>query len=257
MNHLCLFVSAGTTEAARIRRGIEPCGFRIVGAEGLGAAIDALRQWRFDAVVLDAHGLGSGSVNGVRLLRARCAAPIVVLDPAGSEERQLQCLAAGATDIVELAASPRLVGSKLRQLVQAVAAHRPLLPQELRVGSLSLDPASGSAHVDGVPLDLAAAEFDTLFVLVARAGQLVGRDELAGPSSAKAAVGRSVDTRIYRLRRHLRAAGATELELATVHGRGYRLSLALPSPARAARPPLRSAEQQTNGPVSERRSWRP
>jgi DNA-binding response OmpR family regulator len=42
----------------------------------------------------------------------------------------------------------------------------------------------------------------------------------------QAAVGRSIDTRIYRIRRHLDAAGATELELATVHGRSYRLSLA-------------------------------
>jgi DNA-binding response OmpR family regulator len=259
MTHLCLFISAGTGTAARIRRGIEACGFRIVGAEGLGPAIDSLRQWRFDAVVFDANGQGPARVSAVSLLRARCAAPIVVLDEPGSEERQLQCLAAGATDVVALAASPRLVGWKLRQLVQAVAAHRPPPRQELRLGRLRLDPARGSAHVDGLPLDLSGAEFDTLFVLAARAGQLVGRGDLGGASSSlRAALGRSIDTRIYRIRRHLEAMGATELELTTVHGRGYRLSLAGRIPTQGSgRPAPRSAEHRPAGGLSERRSGRP
>jgi DNA-binding response OmpR family regulator len=277
MTHLCLFISADGASAAAARRGMEQCGFRIVGVEGLDPAIDSLNQWRFDAVVLDARGLGSAIVNGVRLLRARCPSPIVLLGGAGSEERQLQCLAAGATDIVELGASPRLIGWKLRQLVQAVAAHRPAEARdcnELRLGRLRLDPARGSARFDTVHLDLSAAEFDTLLVLVARAGQLVGRSDLGGPStSLEAALGRSIDTRIYRIRRHLAAAGATELDLATVHGRGYRLALALTDPAtttepatatdQTASPPWRPASLRGSGDyggaarVSEPRSWRP
>ena len=272
MTQLCLFISARADASSPVRGGIQQCGFRIVGVEGLGAALDALRQWGFDALVLDSHGLGPASANGVRLLRARCTAPIVVLDDGPSEALQLQCLAAGATDVIGCPASPRLIGCKLRQLVQAVAAHRPASRQELRLGRLHLDPARASARFGGVALALSASEFDTLLVLVARAGQLVSRSELAGPSaSLRSAAGRSIDTRIYRLRRHLRAAGATELALAAVHGRGYRLSLATPSPAetdsgtdaRGDTPDwtsdrgLRLAGAGPPSRLSERRSWRP
>jgi len=261
MTQLCLFISARGAASSPVRGGIQQCGFRIVGVEGLGSAIDSLRQWGFDAVVLDSHGLGSASASGVRLLRARCTVPIVVLDHGGTEELQLQCLAAGATDVIGQRVSPRLIGWKLRQLVQAVAAHRPVERQELRLGRLHLDPAQATARFGSTALELSASEFDTLLVLVARAGQLVTRTELAGPSSSvQAALGRSIDTRIYRLRRHLLAAGALELELATVHGRGYRLSLAKPSADEAEgwAPPrdLRVAGTRSGG-LSERRSWRP
>ena len=272
MSHLCLFISASRATAAPARSGIEQCGFRVVAVEGLGSAIDSLRQWGFDAVVLDARGLGSAIVNGVRLLRARCPSPILVLGDAGGEERPLQCLAAGATDFVEPGASPRLIGWKLRQIVQAVAANRSGAgagrPEELRLGKLRLDPMRGSASYGSVHLELSAAEFDTLLVLVARAGQLVGRSDLAGAStSPEAAAGRSIDPRIYRIRRHLLAAGAGELDLATVHGRGYRLSLASAADAAAtadaartawkAPPRLRAGAYRTTPTVSERRSWRP
>ena len=260
MNHLGLFISARGDSSAPLRRGIEQCGFRLVGVEGLGAAIDSLHQWGFDAVLLDSHGLGPASVNGVRLLRARCAAPIVVLDEGGREEFQLQCLVAGATDVVEPGASPRLVGWKLRQLVQAVAAPRRADRQELRIGRLRLDPARATARFDTVALELSASEFDTLLVLVARAGQPVGRGELAGPTASPQAVtGRSIDTRIYRIRRHLEAAGATELDLATVHGRGYRLSLAPAAEAQgwSRAPRLHLAGQRRRDGLSAPRTWRP
>ena len=269
MTQLCLFISARSDASSPVRGGIQQCGFRIVGVEGLGTALESLRQWTFDALVLDSHGLGSASVNGVRLLRARSTAPIVVLDDGTSEPLQLQCLAAGATDVVGCTASPRLIGWKLHQLVQAVAAHRPADRRELRLGRLHLDPARASARFGSFALALSASEFDTLLVLVARAGQLVSRGELAGPSSSlRSTVGRSIDTRIYRLRRHLEAAGAAELELAAVHGRGYRLSLATPGEAEAgtdarAEAPgwssdrsLRVAGGRPAGRLSERRSWR-
>ncbi|HEX2542132.1 MAG TPA: response regulator transcription factor [Caldimonas sp.] len=257
MTHLCLFISAGAAAAARVRRGIEQCGFRIVGSDGLGSALDSLRQWSFDAVVLDSGGLEASTVNGVRLLRARCAAPIVVLSDHRGEARQLQCLAAGATDSVGPGASPRLVGLKLRQLVQAVAAHQPVQRQEVRLGGLRLDPARGRASYDDQLLDLSAGEFDTLFVLASRAGQLVSRGDLAGSaSSLQAAVGRSIDTRIYRIRRHLAMVGATDLELATIHGRGYSLSIAAPAEALAA-PPPRAAGRRPAAEFSAPRSWRP
>jgi DNA-binding response OmpR family regulator len=228
----------------------------------------------FDALVLDSHGLGSASVNGVRLLRARCTAPIVVLDDGGSEALQLQCLAAGATDVIGRPASPTLIGWKLRQLVQAVAAHRPVSRQELRLGRLRLDPARASARLGSAALALSASEFNTLLVLVARAGQLVSRSELGGPSSSlQCAVGRSIDTRIYRLRRHLERAGAAELELAAVHGRGYRLSLVGPGAAEVEPKVETEGETETEGwtadrglrvagarsarDLSERRNWRP
>lgn len=268
MTQLCLFISDRSDASSQVHGGLRECGFRIVGVEGLGAAIDSLRQWRFDAVVLDSHGLGPASVNGVRLLRERCAAPVVVLDAVGTEALQLQCLAAGATDVIAAQASPRLIGSKLRQLVEAVAAHRPADRHELGLGRLRLDPARATARLGDATLPLSASEFDTLLVLVARAGQLVSRSELGGASSSASGVGRRIDTRVYRLRRHLGAAGASELELAAVHGRGYRLSLAKPEPARAeveadvaavgrsSRGRLHAASARPLASLSERRSWR-
>jgi DNA-binding response OmpR family regulator len=76
-------------------------------------------------------------------------------------------------------------------------------------------------------LPLTSGEFDLLWLLAARSDGFVHRDTLRR-SLGHATAGesrRSADMHVCRIRRKLRDAGATSIELETVYGRGYALRL--------------------------------
>ena len=48
----------------------------------------------------------------------------------------------------------------------------------ITIGAITLDPSSRAVTKDGEPIELAAKEFDLLKLLMSRAGEVVGREEI-------------------------------------------------------------------------------
>lgn len=227
MSPICLLISADPHYVTTLQGGLRDHGVRLHGARDLASVRPMLAQWRFDAVLCDADGSEAAVLDQtVRSLRREQRAPIVVLASPRSDEAWIAPLEAGATGFVAKADSARLIALKLQRLVDLAAG--PAAPETASVslGDLRLDARRRSAVVGERPLRLTGGEFDLLLALAARSDRFVDRDALQRTLGGASGGGRrTVDMHVCRLRKKLREAGASSLELETVYGRGYALRL--------------------------------
>jgi len=234
MSYSCLIIERHPDPVGTAARALPAFGFRPFVARSTERALGILRQWRFDAAVVDADGFGAGHVDVLRQLRPQFKSPVIVLSTAPSEAQQLLSLESGATEVVVKPASPRLLAAKMQRLIEVVhdTADRP--DRRLRFGPLTMQPGSGLARVGDTALELTPHQFELLFLLASNAGRFVDRETIALKLRGSThAIGRSIDVHVSRIRRQLRERGIEALRLDTVHGRGYLLTMAPPAAANA------------------------
>lgn len=194
-----------------------------MGREALVAARDA------DAVILD---LGLPDMDGVevcRRLRRDLGAdlPILVLTARTSETEVVVGLDAGADDYVPKPFRLAELQARLRALLRRAAAARPPDPEDLAVGDVRIDAGARRAWRGGEELELAPKEFDLLALLVARAGTVVTRDELAREvwDTRWMGASKTIDVHVSSLRRKLGDDPAAPRYITTVRGVGLRFEL--------------------------------
>ena len=87
----------------------------------------------------------------------------------------------------------------------------------------AIDGARRAATIDSKPVELTTGDFDILWLLASRQGNVVTRDEILRVVRGIDYDGldRSIDARICRLRRKLQDAGGAESMIKTVRLRGY------------------------------------
>ncbi|GGI09727.1 response regulator transcription factor [Egicoccus halophilus] len=194
------------------------------GREALTAARAA------DAVVLD---LGLPDIDGVevcRRLRRDLGAdlPILVLTARTTETEVVVGLDAGADDYVTKPFRLAELQARLRALLRRAAAARPRLAEELVVRDVRVDVAGRRAWRGGRELDLSPKEFDLLALLVARAGSVVTREELAREvwDTRWMGASKTIDVHVSSLRRKLGDDPADPRYVTTVRGVGLRFELA-------------------------------
>jgi len=225
---LCLIVAADSRQAPAVRREFGQLGLKPYAVDTFSAALGLIRQWQFDAVLVDADGFAGTLLPTLPELSERSRAPIVLLWSEADETRQIRSLESGATAIVPKPASFELVAAKLRRLIEIGHDRSGERPVDVRLGPLHLDPRRATATVGDAVLALTAGEFELLRLLAARPGEFVHRDRIAralrdpGAASAKR---RGADMHVCRIRKKLRDAGAHTLQVETVYGRGYCLRL--------------------------------
>lgn len=193
------------------------------GREALVAARDA------DAVVLD---LGLPDIDGIevcRRLRRDLGGdlPILVLTARTSETEVVVGLDAGADDYVPKPFRLAELQARLRALLRRAAATRPVAVDEVVAADVRVDPGSRRAWRAGEELDLAPKEFDLLALLVARAGTVVTRDELAREVWDTRWMGNSktIDVHVSSLRRKLGDDPSAPRYITTVRGVGLRFEV--------------------------------
>jgi len=206
-----------------IRRSLTEAGNAVIlagdGATGLALALSELP----DVVLLD---LGLPDLDGrqvLRMLRAVSGVPVIVITAQDDDRTVVDALDAGADDYLvkpfggeQLAARIRAV---LRRTQPATAA------AGTRVGELEIDPAARRVTLAGAPIELSRKEFDLLWLLASRAGEVVTKRELLAEVWGLPLGGgdRTVDVHVSWLRRKLGETAAAPRYLETVRGVGLRL----------------------------------
>jgi DNA-binding response OmpR family regulator len=190
------------------------------GADGLTAAIGE----KPEIVLLD---LGLPDLSGLQvlsMLRAVSSVPVIVITAQDDDKTVVQALDSGADDyLVKPFASDQL-GARMRAVLRrAGTAAEPGSP--LVVGGLSINPANREAELDGVALELTRKEFDLLWTLASRAGEVVTKHELLAEVWHQPYGGgdRTVDVHLSWLRRKLGETAAEPRYLQTVRGVGLKL----------------------------------
>ena len=130
----------------------------------------------YDAIVLDVRLPGIDGIETCRRLRDDgVTSPVLMLTARGAVQDRVAGLDTGADDYVVKPIHLDELAARLRALVRRRPVERPTV---LRVGDLTLDPATRRVARGGVEIELSAKEFALLEEFMRRPGQVLSRFQL-------------------------------------------------------------------------------
>jgi two-component system, OmpR family, KDP operon response regulator KdpE len=191
-------------------------------------AMDALQlvlDYPPDLVILD---LGLPDLDGyeaLRMLRAVSKVPVVVATARDDEADIVRVLDAGADDYLVKPFGVGQIEARVRAVLRRATDDDPRA-EPVVVGGLCLDDEAHEATLDGGPLDLSRREFELLYYLAVRAGQVVTKRELLTHvwRMPYGGADKTVDVHVSWLRRKLGESAQQPRYLHTIRGVGMKLS---------------------------------
>jgi two-component system OmpR family response regulator/two-component system response regulator QseB len=202
-----------------LRAGLRQLGFGVDWVRDGEAAERELRAQPYVAAVLD---LGLPRKDGMDVLasirRDGITLPVLVLTARDALPDRIRGLDIGADDYVVKPVDLEELAARLRALVRRAHGQ----PQEcLSVGDVVLDVAARAVTKAGVPVTLAAREFDLLHALLRGAGRVLSREQLEQQlyTWGQEVESNAIEVHVHHLRRKL---GSPLIQ--TVRGVGYMVS---------------------------------
>lgn len=176
-----------------------------------------------DVILLD---LGLPDIDGLEVcqrIRTSYDGCILILTARGDSMDEVAGLDVGADDYVAKPVRPEALLARLRAHLRR--DRRFEAEPSITLGSLRIDPAARATTIDGNDVTLSTAEFDLLWFLARRAGQVVPRETLYEELLGRAYDGldRTIDLRVSKLRRRLGDDAANPSRLKSIRGTGYLL----------------------------------
>ena len=179
-----------------------------------------------DLVILD---LGLPDLDGyeaLRMIRAISKVPVVVATARDDEQDIIKVLDAGADDYLVKPFGIGQIEARVRAVLRRAVATDERRMEPVVVGGLRLDGDAYEATLDNCPLDLSRREFDLLYYLATRAGQVVTKRELLTHvwRMPYGGADKTVDVHVSWLRRKLGENAQRPRYLHTIRGVGMKLS---------------------------------
>ena len=201
-------------------------GYEVDDVKTGDAALEKLRDARFDLVLLDMNMPGLGGIEACRLIRGQSEVAIVMLTVRDSEEDKVAALDAGADDYVTKPYNaPELLARIRAALRRTPWTQGPAGPMKL--GSVEVDFDTRRVMSRGRQVRLTPKEFELLRYFVMHANKVLSHRELLqavwGPD-----YGDQVDyLRVFvnQLRKKIEADPSNPAILLTEPWVGYRLQL--------------------------------
>ncbi|MFI6599295.1 response regulator transcription factor [Nonomuraea sp. NPDC050536] len=190
------------------------------GMNGLRMAVDE----RPDLVILD---LGLPDLDGyevIRMLRAVSSVPLIVATARDDEDEIARVLDAGADDYLVKPFRAVQLEARVRAVLRRQRGEEDDLAP-IAVGELRLDPRSREVTLSGAPLDLRPKEFDLLYYLAVRRGQVVSKRELLTQvwQTPYGGADKTVDVHLSWLRNKLGESAQEPRYIRAVRGVGVKL----------------------------------
>ena len=199
-----------------------------LAADGFRVQHDRTGEWAFDddriapidIALVDLRLPARSGLAVCGALRARSLLPIIAVGADTGEQAVLSAFASGADQVVTLGTSSRLVVARLRALLRRVPPRSNIRIEPRRDGVVTIDETTGTVLVTGAVVKLSRREMEVLRVLLAHAGRVVTRAELAG-SWPTLSADRRLDFVIRRLRQKLEVVDG-QRRISAVRGVGFR-----------------------------------
>jgi two-component system, OmpR family, KDP operon response regulator KdpE len=201
-------------------------GYEVDDAKNGEAALEKLRDQRFDLVLLDMNMPGIGGLETCRTIRAQSDVAIIMLTVRDADSDKVDALDAGADDYITKPYNPPELLARIRAALRRTPSM--LGPTgRITLGSVEVDFDSRQVSADGRRVRLTPKEFDLLRYFVGHANKTLSHRELLqavwGPD-----YGDQVDyLRVFinQLRKKIEPKPSSPTFLLTEPWVGYRLNL--------------------------------
>jgi len=198
------------------------------GKQGAEQAVAA----EYVLVVLDVMLPELNGFDVLRKIREHSKVPVIMLTARGDDIDRIVGLELGADDYLPKPFNPRELVARIRAIQRRTetAADQQLSaekPAEMKIGDVSLYSTSRTVKRGNENIELTSVEFNLLEVLLARAGEVISRDDLVEKVLGRrlSAYDRSIDVHVSALRKKLgHYEGDTE-RIKTIRSVGYLYSL--------------------------------
>ena len=151
-------------------------GYEIHDARSGEEALDAVREQRFDLILLDANMPGMGGLQACREIRGTSDAAIVMLTVRSAEEDKVAALDAGADDYVTKPFGMPELLARIRAALRRVPVSSD--SALIQAGELEINPAARTVRVAGREVRLTSKEFDLLHYLATNANVTIAHTKL-------------------------------------------------------------------------------
>lgn len=199
-------------------------GFGVDFAESVEVAESAIHKALPDLLMVDWAPSDRSALALIEKVRASGRSrdiPIVLLSARGAEYDKVQGLDAGADDYITKPFGPYELMARVRAVLRRRIPH--LASEAIKVGTLTVNPATYQASAESGPIDLGPTDFRLLTFLMSHPERMYTRrqllDEIWGDHVYVSE--RTVDVHIFKLRSGLRHSG-NHWRVETVCGGGYR-----------------------------------
>lgn len=191
-------------------------------------ALSDLARQAPDLVVMELRQRSMDALNVIERITNTFGIPVVVTSTTASATEEAMLLRLGADDYLAKPFSMRVFGARVAAALRSAAPnHRDA--DDLTViqrGALRLDRLRHEARWDGTEVALTATEFNVLWIVAQRPGQVLSRANILDLAYGGDVfvTDRSIDSQIKRIRRKIREVAPDFMAIETLYGLGYRFS---------------------------------
>jgi two-component system KDP operon response regulator KdpE len=161
-----------------MRTTLTGAGYEVDDAKTGEEAIDKLRDYHPDLILLDVNMPGMGGLAACREIRASTGVGIIMLTVRNTEADKVQALDAGADDFVNKPFSTPELLARIRAALRRVPASAQSSPVRIRTGKLVIDFAGRTAFNGVRTSHLTPKELDLVRYLTSHANEAVPHREL-------------------------------------------------------------------------------
>ncbi len=202
-----------------VKMYLEREGFNVTVAPTGAQAIDALEE-KVDLVTLDLMLPDMDGLDICRKVRSTSNVPIIMLTARDEDIDKIVGLEVGADDYVTKPFNARELVARIKSILRRASAPAST-SKKLQCGEIFIDAARRVCTVSDEPVMLAPKEFDLLWELMERDGEVLNREQLLEKVWGYTFAGdtRTVDVHVRQLRKKLGDA----CPIVTVWGSGYKV----------------------------------
>lgn len=204
-------------------------GFDVTVTPSGGEAIKRISQEPPDLVLLDGMLPDIDGLDVCRQVRPHYPGPIIMLTARDEEIDEVLGLEVGADDYITKPVRARALLARIRghlrrnQTTISNSEEQPKTATKIHLNQLVIDKQNLTVELRGEPVSITSAEFDVLWLLAEKAGEVVSRQELVNKLRGFDYDGfdRSIDLRISRIRKKLGDDPNEPYLIKTIWGKGY------------------------------------
>lgn len=223
MSHILVIEDEAVTRASLVTY-LEAQGYDVSEAESAHEAEHVLAEKAIDLMLVDINLPGKDGLRITREQRAKSDIGIILVTGRNDDVDRIVGLEIGADDYVCKPFNRRELLARIKNLLYRTGQAGHAVKQVYRFDGFCFNIQTRRLETeDGEPVPLTRAEFEILYYLVSRSGQVATRDALMSRITHRqyGTNPRTVDVLVRRLRAKLDADAVRPSVITTIHGEGY------------------------------------